>query len=407
MGIVMNAKVREYINENFEKTVKYSPESEGTLLGLPYPYTTPCAVGTFKELYYWDTYFTNIGLLILGKTEYAKNNIENMFYLIEKYGFMPNGNRTGFLNRSQPPFLSLMVRELFEETQDKEWLSHAYDVLKKEYNFWQTKRMAPNGLNAYTGYDVLEENFERNYQEFLKRTKYKPDCEEGYELYKKIYFANVSICESGWDCNSRVKEDGYYYNVIDLNSLIYGIEENMQYFSAVLDNAEEELWIAAKESRQEKMQLMWNNKRNLFMDYNYATNEFSNYASAASFYPMFVNLATKEQAEETMKLFDVLNLEYGISCGEPNPDWNCQWDFPNVWAPIQFIMYKALMNYGYEKEAKIVAKKFVDLLERNFEVTGNLWEKYDGNTGLKVDLEYEAPPMMGWTSGVYIYFNKE
>lgn len=403
----MNSKIKEYLVENIEKTVRYTPESEGTLLGLPYRYTTPCAVGTFKDLYYWDTYFTNVGLLIWDKTEYAKSNIENMFYLIDKYGFMPNGNRTGFLNRSQPPFLSQMVRDLYDNTRDIDWLKHAYEELKKEYKFWQTKRITPNGLNAYTGYEVLERNFPNDYHSFLKRTGYKPDCEEGYELYKKIYFASVSVCESGWDCNSRVKEDGYYFNVIDLNSLIYGIEENMRYFSTVLENGEEDLWEQRIKDRREKMQLLWNSDRNLFMDYNYATNKFSNYASAASFYPMYVKLATKEQAEQTMKLFDTLNLEYGISCGEPNPEWNCQWDYPNVWAPIQFIVYKALMNYGYEKEAKNVARKFVDLLEKNFELTGNLWEKYDGNKGLKTDLEYKAPPMVGWTAGVYIFFNKE
>ena len=92
----MNDKIISFLNENIEKTVKYCPESSGTLIGLPYPYTTPCvtATNTFQELYYWDTYFTNAGLLLWDKVEYAKNNIENMFYLIEKYGFMPTGSRT-------------------------------------------------------------------------------------------------------------------------------------------------------------------------------------------------------------------------------------------------------------------------------------------------------------------------
>ncbi|MBR4973560.1 MAG: hypothetical protein IKY45_03750 [Clostridia bacterium] len=403
----MDIKIKNFLDENIEKTVKFSPENEGNLIGLPYPYTTPCAEDSFQEMYYWDTYFTNAGLLLWGKTEYAKNNIENMLYLIEKYGFMPNGNRTFYLNRSQPPFLSHMVRDFFEVTGDKEWLSRAYNTLVKEYDFWQTKRVAENGLNGYTGYEIWERIFENNYNYFVGRTGYKPQGEVDYEEQKKIYFATVSVCESGWDCNSRFLADGHLYNAIDLNALIYGMEDNMQYFASVLGNGEQEIWENRKEERVQKMQLMWDNDRELFMDYNFKTNEFSKYASVASFYPMFTKLATKEQAAKTMKFFDKINLEFGISCGEADPQWNCQWDYPNVWAPLQFIMYKALMNYGYEYEAKTVAEKYVKLIESNFEETQNFWEKYDGTTGKVAANEYKAPKMVGWTAGVYIYFNKE
>ena len=405
----MNSKIREFLDKNIELTVKYSPESSGNLIGLPYPYTTPCAKDTFQEIYYWDTYFTNAGLLLWGKIEYAKNNIENMFYLIEKYGFMPNGSRTFYLNRSQPPFLSQMVRDLFEVTDDKEWLVRAYNILNIEYEFWQTKRITSNGLNGYTGYEIWDDIFESNYKYFVRRTGFKPEpeVEIDYELQKKIYLATVSVCESGWDCNSRVKADGYYYNTVDLNALLYGMEENMRYFAIVLENGEEAIWEQRKLERQEKFQILWNPERELFMDYNFETCEFSNYATVASFYPMYTKVATKEQAEKTMKLFDALNLEYGISCGEPNPEWNCQWDYPNVWAPLQFVMYKALVNYGYTEQARIVANKYVNLVEKNFETTQNLWEKYDGITGEKASLEYNAPPMVGWTAGTYIFFNKE
>ena len=403
----MNDKIKKFLDENIDKTVKYSPEDSGDLIGLPYPYTTPCAKDTFQEIYYWDTYFTNVGLLLWGKTELAKNNIENMFYLIEKCGFMPNGSRTFYLNRSQPPFLSQMVRDLFEVTGDKQWLLRAYSVLKKEYDFWQSKRTCENGLNGYTGYEICEDVFDSNYKYFVSRTGYSADKVIDYELKKEIYLATVSVCESGWDCNSRFKEEGHYYNAIDLNALIYGIEENMRYFSTVLELREEEIWEIRKKERREKMQLMWNKERELFMDYNFKTDKFSSYATVASFYPMYINLATKEQAEKTLKLFDSLNLEYGISAGEPNPEWNCQWDYPNIWAPLQFVMYKALKNYGFEEHAKTVAQKYVDLVESNFDKTENLWEKYDGNTGEKACHEYSAPPMVGWTAGVYIYFNKE
>ena len=403
----MNSKIKDFFDENIKKTVKITKESSGTLIGLPYPYTTPCVADTYQEIYYWDTYFTNAGLLLWGKADYVKNNIENMFYLVNKYGFMPNGNRTFYLNRSQPPFLSFMVKDLFDFTGDKEWLKHAYDVLKKEYDFWQSKRVTKTGLNGHTGYEIFEDVIERNYGYFFRRigktAKENPDRQDLLDAY----FAGVSVYESGWDCNSRVKDKGHQFDTVDLNSLLYGFERNMSSFALTLKNGEESVWDERANSRKEKMAILWNGERGLFMDRNFETGEFTTYAGVASFYPMFVGLATKEQAESTMALFDDLNLKYGISGGESKKEWNCQWDYPNVWAPLQFVMYKALKNYGYDDKAKTVALKYVALVESNFAKTNNLWEKYDGNTGEPAGAEYKADPMIGWTAGVYIFFNHE
>lgn len=403
----MNTNIKAYLDENIEKTVKVSPESSGTLLGLPYPYTTPCAADTYQELYYWDTYFTNAGLILWGKAEYAKNNVKNMFYLIEKYGFMPNGNRTFYLNRSQPPFLSQMVRDLYNAEQDKKWLSDAYDVLKKEYSFWQGKRMTPTGLNGYTGYEIFENVLEKNYGYFFRRIGRPAKDNPTRQDLLDAYFAGVSVYESGWDCNSRVKDRGHKFDMVDLNSLLYGMEKNMCFFAGELQNGEDALWERRAEDRKAKMALLWNGERGLFMDRDFETGEFSTYAGAASFYPMYTGLATREQAEATMALFDDLDLKYGISAGESKAQWNCQWDYPNVWAPLQFIVYKALKNYGYEDKAKTVAQRFVDLVESSFAETSNFWEKYDGNTGKPAGSEYKAEPMVGWTAGVYIFFNHE
>lgn len=406
-GSVMNENVKVFLDENIDKTRKVTKESRGTLIGLPYPYTTPCVSDAYQEIYYWDTYFANVGFILWGKEDYAKTNVDNMLYLIETYGFMPNGNRTFYLNRSQPPFLSFMVKDVYEAIKDVEWLKSAYATLKKEYDFWQTKRITSTGLNGYTGHDLVECAVNGNFPYFNKRIGNRYNGEETKEIKEKFYYAGVSVYESGWDCSSRFKTEGYEFDAIDLNSLLYGMEENMGYFAKILETGEEELWAERSKTRKEKMQILWNNERSIFMDRNFVTNEFTSYASAASFYPMFANLATEEQAAETIKLFDRLDLEYGISAGDPAREWDCQWDYPNVWAPIQFVVYKALMNYGYTDKAKIVAEKYVNLVESNFAKTQNLWEKYDGNTGERASLEYTAEPMIGWTAGTYIYFNKE
>ena len=404
----MNASVDAYIRDNLRKTIRSCTETKGTLLGLPFPYTVPCIGEMFQELYYWDTYFFNVGLLTCGETAVAKNNVDNMLHLVNTYGFMPNGNRTYYLNRSQPPFLSRMVKELYAVTKDVEWLLTAYETLKKEYDFWQTQKRSPSGLNAYTGYEVRDEDLDLLYGHFIKRTGYVPDVDPSDERKRDICQAVFSFFESGWDCNSRFLCDGHRIDAVDLNSLLYDMEQNMASFACELQNGEETLWRGRAAVRRELMNtFLWDETRGLFLDHNTKTGQKSAYRSAASFYPLFVGAATPAQAALTWRLLSELERPYGVAAGEENGPWHCQWDYPNVWAPLQFITYHALVRYGYERDARRVAQKYVWLVEHNFEKTGNLWEKYNAVTGEIASDEYDAPPMMGWTAGVYLHFCRE
>ena len=117
--------VTQYIRRNLSKTIRFRREDDGTLLGLPEPYTVPCADEMFLEMYYWDTYFTNVGLLAAGMEKLAKSNTENLLYLADRYGFVPNGSRTYYLCRSQPPYLAHMAADVYEHFRDKDWLSRA------------------------------------------------------------------------------------------------------------------------------------------------------------------------------------------------------------------------------------------------------------------------------------------
>lgn len=405
--LILNREVLKFIDDNLKKTVRFSQNDEGTRIGLPYEYTVPCVSDSFQEMFYWDTYFTNVGLIAKGEINLAKNNTSNILYLVEKYGFMPNGSRTYFLNRSQPPFLSRMVKDVFKATNDKEWLKQAYKTLCKEYSFWQTKRVFSNGLNGYTGYEISDEEIDRGSTGFLNRTGYRPQAEPTYDDKKEHCLAFRSFCESGWDCNSRVMPDAHNFCSVDLNSLLFDLEQNMYDFSCILNNGEADLWEKRKQERLNKMRVLWNENEGIFTDFNIKTNKFSNYKSAASFYPMFVNLATEDEAEKTVKLLEKIELNYGISAGEPEPEYNCQWDYPNIWAPLQFVVYTALKNYGYNESAERIAKKYMKLVEDSFLKTGNLWEKYNGVTGEVMSQEYNAPAMMGWSAGVYLYFNSE
>lgn len=398
----MNASIREYIRINLPKTVRECHENDGTLLALPHPYTVPCVGEMFQELYYWDTYFTNVGLLHLGEIDTAKNNVDNMLYLVETYGFMPNGSRTYYLNRSQPPFLSAMVKDLVAARPDTVWLKKAYETLKKEYAFWQTHRVLDGGLNAYTGYAVSDEDLDMMYEHFVSRTGHCPARHPDAALKREVYLATFSFFESGWDCNSRFLADGHHIQAVDLNALLYLMEKNMAAFSRMLHNGEEVLWHERAALRKHRMnERLWNEKEGIFSDFNTKTGTFAAYQSAASLYPLFAGLATPEQAKRALTLFDRLLLSGGVAAGEPDSAWACQWDYPNVWAPLQWIAYSAMKNYGFESQAHAVAERFTTMVERSFETTGNFWEKYNGLTGEVAADEYDAPPMMGWTAGVY------
>ena len=143
-------KVHAFIAASWNKTVRFSPEDTGTLIGLPYRYTVPSMNDSFQEMYYWDTFFTGEGLIADGYVDLAQLNVENMLYMVERYGKMLNGNRTFFENRSQPPYLSKMVEHIYLRTHDKEWLKKVLPGLKKEYFFWMTRRLTPIGLNRYS-----------------------------------------------------------------------------------------------------------------------------------------------------------------------------------------------------------------------------------------------------------------
>ena len=222
----MQNNVTQYINSHWDDCVRELQEDSGETIGLPYPYAIPAA-GHFEELFYWDTYFLNKGLEISKKHLLAKCNADNMLYLIEKYGFMPNANKTYYIRDriSQPPFLSQMVRDVYEHFKDVVWLSGAYMILKKEYDFWMTERRSPNGLNFYSG-KLTDEKITHLIAGMLaERIGYTPDISDDCAAL------HCMCCwESGWDMSPRWGVEGYNYNPVDLNSIMYMFVKNMEYF---------------------------------------------------------------------------------------------------------------------------------------------------------------------------------
>lgn len=388
----------DFIINNWDSCVREAKQDEGSLIGLPYPYIVPSPEGKFQEMYYWDTFFTCKGLILSERAELAKSCCDNMLYLVNKYGFMPNGNRTFYLSRSQPPYLSMMIRDVYEVYHDKEWLSQCLPVLKKEYEFWMTERMTPIGLNQF-GADMSKvENIE-NYS--FERIGIVPEKNRTREDIAKCV---ISDCESGWDFNPRTGMHQTRFVYVDLNCNLYLYEKNFAYFAEVLGNGEQEKWEDRARRRAELMnKYLWDGER--FTDYNFEDNSLCKVFSVASFYPLWAGIATAEQAEKTVEQLGRLEYDYGISTCEKNDvPGTYQWDYPNGWAPLHYITVCALERCGYHADARRIAEKYVRTVDANFKKTGTLWEKYNVVTGdLNVTNEYEMPVMLGWTAGVYLY----
>ncbi len=392
----------DFIRENFPKSVYTQREKRYDRMSLPYPYTVPSPGYIFDCMFYWDTHFTNVGLLASGNVQQAIYNADNISYVIGQLGYMPNSTNIVHLGQSQPPFYYRMVFDIFEMTKDVNWLASHYDTIAKEYRFWMEERIAPNGLNYYgKKADDTPELLWKNYCYCSER--FGGLKTEDPVLQRKMANTVAALCESGWDCCFRFEMDGMSYNPVDLNALLFGLEKTMAYFSKNLNRGEDQLWNSRSAARKEKMdRFLWSQDKGFYLDWNFETRCHSPVVSAASLVPLYVGLVHSPN-----RLMDVLETElllpYGVTgTAKPNHNFSLQWEYPNIWAPIQYIACCACSNCGYTWLAKEIADRYLKLLESNFDSTGNLWEKYHGITGQVVNSEYTAPPMLGWTAGVYL-----
>ncbi len=391
-------KIKRYIIDKWDETLRFSQKDEGSRIALPYPYNVPTINNYFNEMYYWDTYFTNKGLLLSGRVAQAKNNCENIAYMIEKFGYMPNGNRTYYLGRSQPPFFALMVWDIYQVFPDKTWLKKMSVTQEKELQFWYKYRSTQSGLQRY-GVD----NDDEWCKKFFKQIQPRLDIPEPDDLVYagKRYGAEA---ESGWDFCARFDGDCPQFNPVDLNSLLYIAERLLVQTYGELGTDGGEKYDKAATERAEKINaLCFEESKGVYLDYRYDGKKSRGIASAAGFFPFFAKIVPLERINAAKNLLDILELPWGISVAE-EVDTPFQWGYPNAWAPMQLIAVVGLANYGLMDEAKRIAKKYVELVRVNFEKTGGIWEKYNAKTGgVDAVSENKMPEMMGWTAGAYLY----
>ena len=388
----MKTELNEYILDGWKKTVRTITEEEARdsndgRLFLPYPYTVPCEENTFQSLFYWDTYFANRGLLTSGYEELAANNIRNFIYLIDTYGYIPNGSRLRYLNRSQPPFFGMMLADYYNATKDKELLADGCRALIKELEFWDTRRKAPNGLNHYSC-EADEETYLAALELYERRTGCIRDGDRAY-LGKNVY----AEAESGWDFCGRFGGRCYEYNAIDLNCLLYFDEVFLA------ENGYAESFAHKARQRKEKMLSLMRADDGVFYDYCYTDGRLGKLISCASFFPYFVGLI--DDTDGIDKLLNSLELGYGLQATVATEE-NYQWGENNGWACLQLVACEGLCRCGRVEDAIRIAEKYTSLVEKCFAETHHLWEKYNVRLGSNEAIgEYGTPTMLGWSAGVY------
>jgi alpha,alpha-trehalase len=437
--------------------VTISDVPDSGLLYLPYPYVVPG--GRFNEMYGWDSYFIILGLVADKRIELAKGMIENFFFQIENYGSVLNANRTYFLTRSQPPFLTSMIREVYEHPADKPlskaWLARAYGYAKRDYNVWITEPhlAGDTGLARYfdVGVGPVPEMADDStyYIDVIRwllshpnvQTDYlieapddptpeqaaelaKTSCDiaishvcaaahfEGHRLTADFFRGDRAMRESGFDPSFRFgpfSGSTHHYAPVCLNSLLYKYERDMAHFATLLGRASEAAeWNRRAVARKAAInKYLWNAKVGMFYDYDFINHRVSSYNYISTFYPLWADLATPSQAAALRLHLPLMERAGGIAMSDF--DSGTQWDLPFGWAPTTWLTIEGLAQYRFNPDANRIATNFSQTILENFLHDGTIREKYNvvsGSANVEVATGYKSNVVgFGWTNGVFLQMN--
>ena len=399
-------EILEYIARNWERTIPGDkprhplPQPEP----CPHPYTTPSFDGGLQYPFYWDTYFSNVGLYKQGRADLALSNIEALTYYLHQVGWVPNINFKDGMNRSQPPFLSMMVRDHFEHTGDREWLARKEHILKWEYLFWMTERITPIGLNRFY-HNASEAEMIAFFDDCLvSRVGVSASTKAEKLEIAAHYFAEA---ESGADFTSRFEGTCANFAALELNCNLYQYETNFAWMASLFGRGEEgALWAKKAARRAELIQkYFWNAEQRGFYDYNFVTGRNTPILSPVAYCVLWRGLATCEQAGIMRERLADLEREHGPAATDKILfDRNLQWDSPRGWPPHFFMVVAGLKRYGFEEDARRIQQKYLRLNIKTFEESGCLWEKFDVVQGTKGVAEYGVEQQMGWTAAAFVTF---
>lgn len=390
-----------------------------SLIPLPYSYVVPG--GRFREIYYWDSYFTSLGLVVDHQDELFKNMVRNFAHLVLSIGRIPNGNRDYYRSRSQPPFFSHMVK-LWESQYGISSALTFLPALKKEYEFWMTHsdRVQPGeadlrvvGLRG----GVLNRYWDD--KDTPRPEAYKEDVALAQQAQLQRHRSKEEVfrdlragAESGWDFSTRWFADPQEfasvqtsaYVPIDLNALLYHLELLLSHFCKVQGESGEAKAFAEKAQVRARLvrEYLWDEKSGTFRDYNWRRGQVSPEETVAMVVPLFTGLATPHQAQRVAQNLRLKFLHAGGLVTTLRRSGQ-QWDSPNGWPPHQWMAYMGLRRYGINDLSDEIKTRWLQLNQKVYRSTGKLMEKYN-----VMDLslpagggEYPLQDGFGWTNGVY------
>lgn len=402
-----HALTAEYIKNSWIKAV-VSPVGTDCPEIYAASFVAPCINGEFKTLFYWDTFFTNIGLICDGFTDLAKDNADNLINAVNLFGFVPNAlDRSGVKWCSQPPFLHFIVRDVFDETKDEKWFETAYYALKKEYVFWQTERMTATGLNRYF-HLPLDKCSLVGYYDYVSRERLAIPSDIPTEEKAELAENYIASAEAGLDFSPRFCDFGAGVIPVCLNANLYGLEKDLSEWSRRFEPQMTENFSSAAKKRKALMDKYCLKKDGLYYDYDLKTGLKRDFYSSGQFMPFLTGLSDDEKALK--KLTSLLEGPHGVFPTQiyERKSVTYQWAYPNTWAPDNYFCVRALKQNGLFPDAFRVAEKFTENVAVTFIKTGRLWEKYDGLFGgVAKKNEYSITEMLGWTGGVYSAFYNE
>jgi alpha,alpha-trehalase len=386
---------RHYIAHFWRKLERHQTKDDDTLIGVPKPYLVPAYEPghsfDFNELYYWDSYFMIQGLLDDDHKQLNMGILEDLVYLQKRYKTIPNATRTYLTGRSQPPFLTSFIFDIYDTYHlDKKWLAGNISSAQDEY---------------YTAWLGVSKPNERQVYHGLSR------------YYDFNYIHDLAEAESGWDMTPRFNRKALNYLPVDLNALLYKYEQDFARAAAIAgDHKAVASWQTRAAARKQAMdELMWSPSRNFFYDYDYVHQRRGTVASLAGFYPMWAGMVDKEQASHMVRALKRFENKGGLTTTDQQLNQRIpgqipgamgvptQWAWPNGWAPLHLIVIQALERYGYHEDATRLAHKWLRTNLNWFNHEGVFLEKYNVVNPGRPPAKglYPSQTGFGWTNAVF------
>ncbi len=415
-----NLTVSEHISALWTHLERRNRLDRGSLISLPYTYVVPG--GRFNEQFYWDSYFIMLGLAVEGKWEIIEGMIKNFVYMLNRFGFIPTANRTYFLSRSQPPFLSHMIR-LLADHKGQSTLVEYLPYLIKEYNFWMkgSWKLAKQEHRAFARLVQMDNGLLMNRYYDNKMAPRPESLDEDTSTAKsadsrdaeRLFLHLRAGAESGWDFSSRWFTDPHDIKTIhtadiipiDLNSLLYQLETTIADAYRVI---KQPLLVRKfKKLADKRMQAIqnycWDEETGFFTDYNFHHKRSTGRLSLAGVYPMYAKIATNEQAARVAIMIEDSFLKDGGLVTTLTNSLQ-QWDAPNGWAPLHWIAIQGLRNYGYDELADKIKQAWITTNLKVYRSQHRLVEKYNvvQTHSLGTGGEYPLQDGFGWTNGVLV-----